>query len=69
MGRIWNNNFGRRSIGEGSVIGACSLVTKDIEPYSIYAGIPARKIRGRFDNDMDLKKHLELVHSKYKGVL
>lgn len=61
--------LGGVTIGEGSVIGACSLVTKDIEPYSIYAGVPARKIRSRFDNDMDLKKHLELVQSKYKGVL
>lgn len=32
-------------IGKCSVIGAGSVVTKDIEPYSIYAGIPAKKIR------------------------
>lgn len=32
-------------IGENSVIGANSVVTKDIEPYSIYGGIPARLIR------------------------
>ena len=56
-------------IGEGSIIGACSLVTKDVEPYSIYAGVPARKVRNRFDTDDDLHKHLELVHSKYSEVL
>jgi len=56
-------------IGEGSIIGACSLVTKDVEPYSIYAGVPARKVRNRFDTDDDLHMHLELVHSKYSGVL
>jgi acetyltransferase-like isoleucine patch superfamily enzyme len=56
-------------IGEGSIIGAGSLVTKDVEPYSIYAGIPARKVRSRFDNCGDLQKHLELVHSKYLGKL
>jgi chloramphenicol O-acetyltransferase type B len=56
-------------IGEGSIIGACSLVTKDVEPYSIYAGVPARKVRGRFDTDDDLHKHLEIVQSKYCGVL
>lgn len=32
-------------IGRCSVIGAGSLVIKDVEPYSVYAGTPARKIR------------------------
>ena len=32
-------------IGKCSVIGAGSVVTKNVEPYSIYAGIPAKKIR------------------------
>lgn len=35
------------TIGEGSVIGACSLVTKDTEPWTIYMGIPARPIKTR----------------------
>ncbi len=36
-------------VGECSVIGAGSVVTKDIEPYSIYAGVPARKLRSLVD--------------------
>jgi len=36
------------TIGNGAVIGACSLVTKSIEPYTIVAGTPARPIRKRF---------------------
>lgn len=32
-------------IGKCSVIGAGSVVIKDVEEYSIYAGVPARKIR------------------------
>lgn len=32
-------------VGRCSVIGAGSVVTKDCEPYSVYAGVPARKIR------------------------
>lgn len=32
-------------IGKCSVIGAGSVVTKDIDPYSVYAGVPAKKIR------------------------
>ena len=35
------------TIGEGSVIGACSLVTKDTEPWTIYYGNPARPIKIR----------------------
>ena len=32
-------------VGRCSVIGAGSVVTKDVEAYSVYAGVPARKIR------------------------
>ena len=35
------------TIAEGSVIGACSLVTKDTEPWTIYTGVPARAIKTR----------------------
>lgn len=35
------------TIAEGSVIGACSLVTKDTEPWTIYTGIPARAVKTR----------------------
>ena len=34
-------------IGDGSIIGAGAVVTSDIEPYSIAAGVPARIIRKR----------------------
>lgn len=61
--------MGGITIGEGSIIGAGSLVTKDVEPYSIYAGVPARKVRDRFDNPIDLETHLKLVQSKYYGKL
>ena len=36
-------------IGNGAVIGMGSIVTKDIGPYEIWAGNPARLIRKRFD--------------------
>ncbi len=38
-------------IGDGAVIGAGSIVTKDVEPYSVVAGIPAKKIKYRFDKN------------------
>lgn len=37
------------TIGRGSVIGANAVVTKDVEPYSIMAGIPAKKIKNRLE--------------------
>jgi acetyltransferase-like isoleucine patch superfamily enzyme len=30
------------TIGEGAVVGSCSLVTKDLAPWGIYYGVPAR---------------------------
>jgi acetyltransferase-like isoleucine patch superfamily enzyme len=37
------------NIGHGAVIGACSLVNKDIPPYAIVGGVPAKIIEYRFD--------------------
>jgi len=36
-------------VGTGSIIGAGSVVTKNVEPYAVVAGNPARKIRSRLD--------------------
>ena len=33
------------TIGEGSVISAGAVVTKDVEPYSVYGGVPAKRIK------------------------
>lgn len=39
------------SIGDGAVIGAGAVVAKDIRPYAIAVGNPAREVRRRFDDD------------------
>ena len=36
-------------IGDGSIIGTNSLFTKDVDPYTIVGGTPAKKIRKSFD--------------------
>lgn len=38
------------TIGNGAIIGAGAVVTKDVEPYSVVAGVPAKKIKMRFDD-------------------
>ena len=37
------------TIGDGAIVGSRALVTKDVEPYTIVGGIPARAIKRRFD--------------------
>lgn len=53
------------TIGEGCIIAAGSVVTKDTEPYYIYAGVPAKKIQRRFSNEEDLKTHIEQLKKRY----
>ena len=65
-------------IGDGAIIGAHSLVTQSVEPYTVVAGNPARLIRKRIDTqtidfllklkwwDCDIKKitnYLEFIVS------
>lgn len=38
-------------IGDGSVVAAGAIVTRDVPPYAIVAGVPARVIRYRFDEE------------------
>ena len=39
------------TVGNGAIIGARALVTKDIPPYAIVGGIPAKIIKYRFDEE------------------
>lgn len=46
-------------IGDGAIIGARSVVSKDVPPYTIVGGIPAKEIRKRFDENT-IKKLLKI---------
>jgi virginiamycin A acetyltransferase len=48
------------TIGDGAIIGAYSVVTKDVPPYAIVGGNPAKIIRKRF-SDFDIERLLTLA--------
>jgi len=46
--------LGGITIGKGSVVGAGSVVTRDVPPFTVVAGNPARVIRGIYQNGVDM---------------
>lgn len=56
--------FSGVKIGRGSIIAAGSVVTKDVKPYSIVAGVPAKIINMRFDKNEIYKHEIAL----YKNI-
>ncbi len=49
------------SIGDGACIGAGAIVTKDVEPYAIMGGVPAKLLRWRFKPEVSR----DLIASKW----
>jgi len=55
--------LGGVSIGDGAIIAAGAVVTKDVDAYSIYGGNPAKKITERFDTTIDRDLHITLMEN------
>lgn len=47
------------NIGDGAVIAAGSVVTKDVPPYAVVAGCPAKILHYRFSDEMISKVEKE----------
>lgn len=51
-------------IGRGAIIAAGSVVTKDVPPFEIHAGVPNRKVRDRFQSAEELEQHKTMLEGK-----
>lgn len=54
-------------IGDGAIIAAGSVVTKDVKPYYIMAGVPAKKVKIRF-NENEMKVHNNMLKKSLKDL-
>ncbi|WP_269902745.1 DapH/DapD/GlmU-related protein [Lolliginicoccus lacisalsi] len=50
------------TIGDGAVVAAGSVVIKDVPPFAVVAGSPAREVGRRFPTEQDERDHLEALH-------
>ena len=56
------------TIGDGTIVALGSLVTKDLEPFSIYGGVPAKKLKDRFKNHMEIEHHKMMLSKTYTEI-
>ena len=50
-------------IGDGAIVAAGSVVTRDVEPCTIVAGVPAKKVKDRFASEEEKAAHLKYIES------
>ncbi len=54
------------TVKEGTTVGAMSLCNKDLDEWSVYVGIPARKVRNRDKKLLDLVEEFEKERATHK---
>lgn len=54
-------------IGDGAVVAAGSVVTKDVEPCTIVGGNPAHFIKNRFETEKDKEQHIEYLNKLFSA--
>lgn len=53
------------TLGKGAVVAAGAVVTKDVPPYAIVAGVPAKVIRLRFTEE-EIKSHEQKLYDRFQ---
>jgi acetyltransferase-like isoleucine patch superfamily enzyme len=54
--------FAGTRIGRGTIVAAGSVVTKDVAPYTVVGGVPAKFIKNRFRTQEEQQKHIRKLY-------
>jgi acetyltransferase-like isoleucine patch superfamily enzyme len=50
------------TIGDGAIVAAGSVVTKDVAPYDVVGGVPAKVLKRRFSTNAEVVAHQEMLN-------
>lgn len=55
------------TIGDGAIVAAGSVVNRDVPPCEIHGGVPSRKLKDRFEDPEDRRRHIEFLARPPQG--